>query len=320
VRCEPRVESTELALGSSAGERAAFNAPPILSVIIVAYRSRDEIGPCLASLPRALEGQPVEVVVVDNSPDDGAGGVVQRDFPWVRYLAAAANLGFGRASNLGFHQATGKFILFLNPDTIANEAALAHSLRRLQAEPDIGLLSVKLVQADGAMDLACRRSIPTLWDGFCRASGLAAAFPRTRLFAGYNLTYLPADGTYDVGAINGAFMMTRRAVLEKTGLFDEEFFMYGDDLDLCIRVARAGYRIVYDGRVQIVHLKGLSVAKDYDRMARAIFDANKQVFLKHFNPRGSRLVRWKYEIAFGLWKAVALVRARLHGHRRVRPL
>jgi GT2 family glycosyltransferase len=318
--CKSRAESPELAPESSAGERAAFNAPPLLSVIIVAHRSRDEIGACLGSLPRELEGRVVEVIVVDNSRGDGADEIVQRDFPDVRYLAAAGNLGFSRANNLGYRQATGDFILFLNPDTVANEAALAQGVRRLQAEPDIGLLSVKLVQVDGTMDLACRRSIPTLWDGFCRASGLAAAFPHTRLFAGYNLTYLPEDGTYDVGAINGAFMLTRRAVLEQAGLFDEQFFMYGDDLDLCIRVARAGYRIVYDGRVQIVHLKGLSVAKDYDRMARAIFDANKRVFLKHFNPHGSRLVRWKYEIAFGLWKAVALLRARLRGHRRVRPL
>jgi N-acetylglucosaminyl-diphospho-decaprenol L-rhamnosyltransferase len=331
---------------------------PALSVIIVAYRSRDEIGPCLGSLPRTLADRPVEVIVVDNSPADGAGAIIRRDFPWVRYRPLDENAGFGRANNLGYREAAGEFILFLNPDTIVNAAALAHGVRRLQAEPDIGLLSVKLVQADGTMDLACRRSIPSLWDGFCRASGLAAAFPRTALFSGYNLTHLPADGTYDVGAINGAFMLARREVLEQvaerqtispeqtkptegddlgrneasvssvascekkvgTQVFDERFFMYGDDLDLCIRVARAGWRIVYDGRVQIVHLKGLSVARDYDRMARAIFDANRDVYLKHFNPRGSRLVRWKYECAFGLWKSVALLRARRRGYRRVRPL
>ncbi|HTX66288.1 MAG TPA: glycosyltransferase family 2 protein [Opitutaceae bacterium] len=297
-----------------------MSATPLLSVIIVAYRSHDELGPCLASLPRTLAARPVEVIVVDNSPGDGAGDLVRRDFPWVRYLAPGGNLGFGRANNLGYRQAAGELILFLNPDTIANAPALEHLVRRLQAEPGIGLLSPRLVQADGTMDLACRRSIPNLWDGFCRACGLAAAFPRRRWFAGYNLTHLPADGTHDVGAINGAFMLTRRAVLERVGLFDEAFFMYGDDLDLCIRVARAGWRIVYDGRVQLVHLKGVSVAKDYERMARAIFDANRDVYLKHFNPRGSRLVRWKYEFAFGLWKAVALLRARLRGRRRVRPL
>ena len=298
---------------------------PLLSVVIVAYKSRDEIGPCLDSLPRTLtlaDGTrgTVEVTVVDNSPGDGAGEIVQARFPHVAYLAPGANLGFGRANNLGYARARGEFVLFLNPDTVCNDAALAHCVARLRADRRIGLISPRLELADGSMDLACRRSIPTLWDGLCRASGMAAAFPGVALFAGYNLTHLPADGTYRVGAINGAFMLARRAVLEQAGLFDETFFMYGDDLDLCIRVARAGYRIVYDGRVEITHLKGLSVARDYDRMARAIFDANKQVFLKHFNPRGSRFVRWKYGVAFGLWRAVALLRARLRGHRRVRPL
>jgi len=96
--------------------------------------------------------------------------------------------------------------------------------------------------------------------------------------------------------------------------------MYGDDLDLCIRVARAGWKIVYDGSVQITHLKGVSVAKDYEAMARAIFDANRAVYLKHFNPHASALVRWKYTLAFGAWRTVALARARLRGHRQVRPL
>jgi len=186
------------------------------------------------------------------------------------------------------------------------------------------LISPKLVQADGTMDFACRRSIPTLWDGFCRATGAAALFPRTAVFSGYNLTHLRENGTYDVGAINGAFMMAPRRVLRAIApdgaVFDERFFMYGDDLDLCIRVARAGYRIVYDGRVQITHLKGVSVARDFDRMSRAIFDANRDVYLKHFNPRGSALVRWKYILAFGAWKWVGLLRARLRGHRRVRPM
>jgi GT2 family glycosyltransferase len=130
---------------------------------------------------------------------------------------------------------------------------------------------------------------------------------------------LPEDGTYDVGAINGAFMMGRREVFENVGLFDESFFMYGDDLDLCIRVRKAGYRIVYDGRFQITHIKGVSVAKEYERMSRAIFDANRDVYLKHFNPRGSALVKFKYQLAFGLWKQLALLRARLRGYRKVQP-
>ncbi|MBL9188261.1 MAG: glycosyltransferase family 2 protein [Opitutaceae bacterium] len=297
---------------------------PLLSIVIVAYKSRDEIGACLASLPRTLEGRTVEIVVVDNSPGAGAGEIVRRDFPHVDYVPAPENLGFGRANNRGYARTRGEFVLFLNPDTVSNAAALAHCLAQLRADPRIGLISPRLELADGAMDLACRRSIPTLWDGFCRASGLAAAFPRTALFSGYNLTHLAADGVHEVGAINGAFMLAPRRVLAQVApdgaVFDERFFMYGDDLDLCIRVARAGFRIVFDGRVRITHLKGVSVARDFEQMSQAIFDANRDVYLKHFNPRGSVFVRWKYTLAFGAWKRVARFKAWLSGHRQVRPL
>jgi len=291
---------------------------PVLSIIIVAYKSRDELPACLGSLPAVLLGRPVEACVVNNSPGDGVAEWIVREFPAVRLIEPGANLGFGRANNLGYRATTGECVLFLNPDTVSNAAALEHCVRRALAEPELGLISPRLEQADGAMDLACRRSIPTLWDGFCRASGLAAAFPRTALFAGYNLTHLPADGTYPVGAINGAFMLGRREVFEKTGQFDEQFFMYGDDLDLCIRVAQAGYQIVYDGRVKLTHLKGLSVARDFDRMSVAIFDANRDVYLKHFGT--SAFARLKWRAMFGLWKRVALLRAKWRGHRAVRPV
>ena len=312
---------------------------PLLSIVIVAYKSRAEIGPCLGSLPRTLDGRAVEITVVDNSPGDGTGEITRRDFPWVNYVAAENNLGFGRANNLGYASSHGEFVLFLNPDTVSNDVALTHCLAQLRADARIGLISPRLELADGSMDLACRRSIPTLWDGFFRASGLAAVFPRTAFFAGYNLTHLAADGVHEVGAINGAFMLAPRRVLERvaadeakrmggrhgqadraTAVFDANFFMYGDDLDLCIRVARAGFRIVFDGRVRITHLKGVSVARDFEKMSRAIFDANRDVYLKHFNPRGSALVRWKYTLAFGAWKRLARLKARLRGHRRVRPL
>lgn len=297
-------------------------APPLLSVVIVAYKSRDEIAACLASIPHHIDGGVVETIVVDNSAGDGTGQIVRQKFAHVTYIDPGANLGFGRANNLGFRRCHGAFVLFLNPDTVSNLEALTHVIRRLESEPEIGLISPRLVQADGTMDLACRRSIPTLWAGFCRASGLAAAFPRSALFAGYNLTHLPEDGTYDVGAINGAFMLAPRAGLHAVApdgqVFDEAFFMYGDDLDLCIRMAKAGRRIVYDGRVSIVHLKGSSVAKDFDAMSTAIFDANRDVYLKHF---GTNLVaRATYRVMFGLWKRVALARARRRGHRRVRPV
>jgi hypothetical protein len=302
----------------------SVGASPLLSVVIVAYQSHAELPACLASIPRTLAGRPVEVTVVDNSRNaDGTGDLVRRDFPWVDYADPESNLGFGRANNLGFRRTTGEQVLFLNPDTVVSETALAHCAARVAAEPDMGLISPRLELADGSMDLACRRSVPSLWDGLCRASGLAAAFPRTALFAGYNLTHRPADGTYDVGMINGAFMLGRRAVLTEIAgpdgvVFDEQFFMYGDDIDLCIRMGRAGRRIVYEGRVSITHLKGVSVAKEFETMSAAIFDANRDVYLKHFG--ATRLARWKWRLAFGAWKLAARWRGRRRrGVRRVQP-
>lgn len=294
------------------------DSAPIVSIIIVAYKSRDELPACLGSLPRELLGRPVEVCVVNNSPGDGVAEWMAREFPAARLIEPGTNTGFGRANNLGYRATSGECVLFLNPDTVSNTAALEHCVQRALAEPELGLISPRLELADGSMDLACRRSIPTLWDGFCRASGLAATLPRTALFAGYNLTHRPVDGTYEVGAINGAFMLGRHEVLEKTGQFDEQFFMYGDDLDLCIRVAQAGFQIVYDGRQHITHLKGLSVARDFDRMSTAIFDANRDVYLKHFG--ASAFARLKWRVMFGLWKRVALLRGKMREHRTVRPV
>jgi len=295
----------------------------MISIIVVAYRSRGEIDACLASLPRESLGHKVEVVVVDNSMDvDGTASFVRSVHPHVLVIVPSQNLGFGRANNLGYRRTSGENVLFLNPDTVCNGEALAHCLHRVCTEPGIGLISPKLVMANGSMDLACRRSIPTFWDGFCRASGLAMRFGDRAWAAGYNLTHLPENGTYDVGMINGAFMLGRRAVLDEIAepggaIFDERFFMYGDDIDLCIRVGRSGRRIVYDGTRSIIHLKGVSVAKEFHAMSAAIFDANRDVYLKHFGM--TRLSRWKWRAAFNAWKCVARVRAWVRGGSRVQP-
>jgi len=293
---------------------------PILSIIIVTYRSARDIGGCLQSIPRKLGGREVEVIVVDNASPDETESVVRGGFPWVHFIAAGDNLGFSRANNRGTAEASGEYILFLNPDTIVHEAALLAGLERLQADVAIGIYSPKLVLADGSMDLACRRSIPTVWDGFTRATGLARCFPRVRLLAGSNLTYLPEDGTYDVGAVNGAFMMISRRHLAKIGLFDERFFMYGDDLDLCLRCTRAGLRVIYDGRHAITHLKGQSSAKEYRAMSHELFRGTKQFYLKHFNPERSRWRKWQFDALFGCWEMTARLLGQLRGHKLARPL
>lgn len=292
----------------------------ILSVIIVTYRSRGEIEACLDSVPRNLLGRSVEVIVVENASGDSIGELIRSRFPWVKFVESSSNIGFSKANNMAYEISRGEYLLFLNPDTISNAEAYIHCLERLRVEPAIGIISPKLVLLDGAMDLACRRSIPTIWDGFCRASGLSAMFPSVRLFSKYNLTYLPENDTYDVGSVNGAFMLSPRRALLRVGAFDEQFFMYGDDLDLNYRFRKAGYRVVYDGRVSLVHIKGASSSKVSERMSAEVFNATRQFYLKHFNPHDSHLVRLKYWFLFSAWKHLAALKARLKGYRRAQPL
>jgi N-acetylglucosaminyl-diphospho-decaprenol L-rhamnosyltransferase len=292
---------------------------PILSVLIVTYRSRHEIGECLESIPPRIHDRAVEILVADNHSDDGTIAYVRERFPAVRLLALTENCGFSKANNLALADSSGETILFLNPDTVVTLAALQACLDRLATEPEIGIISPRLEMLGGEIDPACRRSIPTIWDGFTRASGLSEAFPKSPLFAGYNLTYLPEDGTYDVGAVNGAFMMITRRVLNRVGPLDEQFFMYGEDLDFCYRCKLAGYRVVYDGRHSIIHYKGRSSAQNYRALSRQIFTATEQFYQKHFNPKKSLWGLWKYRVLLRLWYVFSRARAAMRGHKMVRP-
>jgi N-acetylglucosaminyl-diphospho-decaprenol L-rhamnosyltransferase len=297
----------------------AADGLPILSVLIVTYRSQHEIGECLESIPARIQERPVEILVADNHSDDGTVAYIRERFPAVRLLALTENSGFSKANNLALAASTGETILFLNPDTAVTLVALEACLARLAADPQIGIISPRLEMEAGVMDPACRRSIPTIWDGFTRASGLSDLFPKSKLLAGYNLTYLPEDGTYDVGAVNGAFMMITRRVLDEIGPLDERFFMYGEDLDFCYRCRLAGYRVVYDGRYSIIHYKGRSSAQNYRVLSRQIFTATEQFYQKHFNPRKSWVVLWKYRVLLRLWYVFSRFRGALKGNKVARP-
>jgi GT2 family glycosyltransferase len=305
---------------TEASETSGPDTGPILSVLIVTYQSSHEIGECLASIPREIGGRRVEVIVADNFSTDGTADFVAANFPDVRLLALPENCGFSKANNRALDVASGTVILYLNPDTLLNTAAISSCLDRLLTEPKTGIISPRLQMEDGVLDLACRRSIPTIWDGFTRASGLARLFPHWKLFAGYNLTYLPEEGTYEVGAVNGAFMMIRRELLDEIGALDERFFMYGEDLDLCYRCRQAGYSVVYDGRVSIIHYKGRSSSQNHLVLSKQVFTATEQFYDKHFNPNGSALVRWTYRLLLRMWYLFSRSLAFLRREKTARPL
>ena len=294
-------------------------AAPDLSVVIVSYEVRDFLDRCLASLPAGAGRLRLEVIVVENGSTDGSADMVRARHRRCILLEPGENLGFSRATNLGLRRARGRYLLLLNPDTVVQPRALEKTAAYLESHPDAGLLTCRLVMEDGRLDPACRRSFPSLWDGFCRASGLSRLFPRSSIFARYNLGYLDEDADCDVDAVNGAFMLARREAVEEVGLLDEGYFMYVEDLDWCLRFGRAGWRVVYHPAAEVVHFKGRSGAKRSGAMIRCLFDSTLRFYRRHYFPR--RPPAWRAAVTAGLraWMGVTLLRNALRREKRTRP-
>ncbi|MDH7515633.1 MAG: glycosyltransferase [Bacteroidota bacterium] len=252
---------------------------PLVSVIIVNYNVRDLLANCLHSLRPALHGITHEIFVVDNDSDDGSVEMLERDFPAVRVFRNPENVGFARANNIALAHAAGDFILLLNPDTLVQEDTVATLIERFREHPDVGMAGCKILTPNGTLEPACRRSFPSPWVAFTKLTGLSALFPRSRLFARYNMTYRSEDETYEVDAISGSFMMLRREVYERVGGLDESYFMYGEDLDWCHRIRQAGWRILYVHETKIVHYGGESTRRS-SIDAQTLFYRAMEVFVR----------------------------------------
>lgn len=236
-----------------------------LGIVIVNYNTSTQLRRAVETV-LASEGVSLRVVVVDNASSDDSVAMVRREFPTVHVIASETNDGFSIANNkglrwLGFSEDgvspdAPRYILLLNPDTETPPQTLAAMVRYMDAHPDVGMSGCKLVQADGSLDLAARRSFPTPAVSFYRFSGLAKLFPNSPRFAQYNLTYKDPNGTYEVDSVVGAFQLVRRECLQQIGLMDETFFMYAEDIDWCYRAKQAGWKVVYVGAEHILHLKG----------------------------------------------------------------
>ncbi|MCG8605439.1 glycosyltransferase family 2 protein, partial [bacterium] len=231
---------------------------PELSVIIVNYNVKDFLQQTLLSVKKSLRGSFGEIIVVDNASSDGSVRLIKRDFPEVRLLENYTNLGFAKASNQGLAAARGRYLALLNPDTVVREDTFSKMLEFYDANPETGMLGCKILNPDGTLQLACRRSFPTPWVAFTKLCGLSYLFPKSKLFGKYNLTYLDENEACEVEAVSGSFMMIRREVLENVGYLDEAFFLYGEDLDWCYRIREKGWRVKYFPGTQIIHFKGES--------------------------------------------------------------
>ena len=259
-----------------------------LSIIIVNYNVKEFLQNLLHSIAKAAGNILYEIIIVDNASNDGSVEFIREKFPGVKLIANKENLGFSKANNLGLAVAKGKYLLLLNPDTLLREDTLQKMIEFFESTPGAGMAGCKILNPDGTLQLACRRSFPGPWTSFCKVTGLSTLFPDSKIFARYNLTYLDENQTYEVDAISGSFMMLKKDVFEKVGGLDEEFFMYGEDLDLCYRIQKSGYKVYYVHSTQIIHYKGESTKRSSFDETKVFYDAMNLFVKKHLS--GSFLV------------------------------
>ncbi|HUX93839.1 MAG TPA: glycosyltransferase family 2 protein, partial [Ignavibacteriaceae bacterium] len=254
-----------------------------LSIIIVNYNVKEFLQNLLHSIAKASQNIISEIIVVDNASDDGSPELIRENFPNVKLIVNEENLGFSKANNIGLKAASGDFLLLINPDTIVREDTFQKMLKFFEEFPTAGMAGCKILNPDGTLQLACRRSFPGPWTSFCKVTGLSSIFPNSKMFASYNLTYLDEDQTYEVDAISGSFMMIRKEAMKLVGGLDEQFFMYGEDLDLCYRIQKAGFKVFYVHSTQIIHYKGESTKRSSIDETKIFYDAMKLFVKKHLS-------------------------------------
>ena len=230
-----------------------------LGVVIVNYNTRERLRDCLQSL-QANRGVSFATYVVDNCSTDGSAAMVRQTFSDIRVIESTRNGGYSYANNLGLRALLSldpapPYILLLNPDTVLPADALARVIEFFGQHPDAGIVGPKLVMADGKLDLACRRSFPSPELAIYHALNLDTRFPQSKRFARYNLTFLDENQVAEIDSVVGAFMMLRTVALQQAGLLDESYFMYGEDLDLALRIKQRGWKVYYDPAVQVRHYK-----------------------------------------------------------------
>jgi GT2 family glycosyltransferase len=261
---------------------------PKLFIIIVNFNAEKFLVECLDSIYAQTKQISFDIWVVDNNSADTSVTRVLQNFPQMNLIENKENIGFARANNQAITKCTGDYILLLNPDTLILNNAIEKVIGFMEGNPTIGICGCKVLNEDKTLQLACRRSIPTPGVAFFRLTGLSKLFPKSKIMAKYNLTYLNPDETNEVDAVSGAFLMIQKKVIDNIGLLDERFFMYGEELDWCLRVKKAGWTVMYYPEAEIIHYKG-ACSKYNSRKAvfefyKAMYLFHKKHFAKDYNP------------------------------------
>ena len=303
-----------------------------LAVIIVNYNTRDYLRSCLASIYNSRGDFTFDVCVVDNASSDGSADMMHAEFAQTRLIESPANGGYSYANNLGLRaygfaprnggavsdsnaphasalrswSDTPRYALLLNPDTVLPPDAMAKMLEFMEEHTEVGVAGPKLVLEDGNLDLACRRSFPTPQVAMYRMVGLSKLFPRHPRFGRYNLTYLDPDQPTQVDSVVGAFMLVRGEAIQRVGLLDEDFFMYGEDLDWAYRITQAGWKVYYNPAVTVLHVKR-AASRHSPRAAREFFRAMRVFYYKHYASSTPLWLHWL--VLTGINLGAGMVRA-----------
>ena len=264
-----------------------------ISVVIVSYNVSSFLDQALTTLKDSAQGLDYEVYVVDNASTDESVSMIRDKHSLVKLIENDSNVGFARANNQALKKVNGRYVLLLNPDTVLRRDTLKTMISFLDEHTDAGIAGCKVLNPDGTLQLACRRGFPTPGVAFFKMIGLSDLFPKSKTFGAYNLTYLDPDSLAEVDAVSGSFMMIRKEVIDKVGFLDENFFMYGEDLDICYRAKQAGWKVFYMPQTDIIHFKGESTKTVPTLKNRRDFFKAIHIFVdKHYAGRTRLFPTW----------------------------
>ncbi len=281
---------------------------PRLSVIVVNYNVEYFLAQCLYSVRKAAQFADIETIMVDNNSSDGSVEMTRRLFPEVKVIANKDNLGFSKANNQAMRISTADYVLLLNPDTLVEEDTFKKCIEFMDAHPNSGGLGVKMVDGKGQFLKESKRGLPTPMVAFYKIFGLSNLFPKSKTFGQYHMGHLDMDETHKVDILAGAYMMMRKSVLDKVGLLDEDFFMYGEDIDLSWRIRLGGFDNYYFPETRIIHYKGESTKKSSVNYVLVFYNAMIIFAKKHFSKQNANIFEFLIQLAIYFRAGIALTR------------
>jgi len=277
-----------------------------ISIVIVNYNVKHFIEQCLHSVFKALKGIEAEVFVVDNNSVDGSVALIKEKFKQVILIENKVNAGFSKANNQAIRIAIGEYILLLNPDTVVQEDTFSKTIAFMDSNPDAGGLGVKMVDGKGNFLPESKRGLPTPEVAFYKIFGLSKLFSKSKKFGRYHLTYLDKNKTHSIDVLSGAFMLLRKSVLDKIGLLDEDYFMYGEDIDLSYRIVLNGNKNYYFPDTTIIHYKGESTKKSSINYVFVFYRAMAIFARKHFSSNRAKLFSFLINFAIYLRAGISI--------------